>query len=276
VLDTINQVAETDARLLRRLAAREGFVFLVDDAGFHFRRRNHATAPTHVLTWYADPGRGDLISVNVESDLVRRVGRVEVRGRDPMAKTTVVAQATATSVDRSTLGEVIEVVDPESGGTTLQQRNATASVHPTSASTAGHAKREANARFQGAERDTVKLSAQAVGDPTLRAKTVIEVRGISSLLSGKYYVSEAKHLVTSASYVVELKLTRDGVGRRRLSNAKVQPQGGDPNRHVVPTVGALHEVEIVDPERGGTQIQYRPGATPPGAADPEAHRSKPP
>lgn len=267
---TINQVAETDARLLRRLAAREGFVFLVDDAGFHFRRRNHAAPPTHVLTWYADPGRGDLISVNVESDLARRVGRVEVRGRDPMAKTTITAHATADSVDRSTLGDVVEVVDPELGGTSLQRRNATASVHPTSASTAGQAAREANARFRGAERGTVKLSAQAVGDPTLRAKTVIELRGLSRLLSGKYYISEAKHQVTSGSYVVELQLTSDGIGRR-LSGGK--SQGGVRNRHVVSN--GMTEIEVVDPERGGTQIQYRPRAGLPGAADPEAQRSKP-
>lgn len=264
-------MAETDARLLRRLAAREDFVFFVDDAGLHFRRRNHAAPPTHVLTWYADPGRGDLISVSVESDLARRVGRVEVRGRDPMTKATVTAHATAASVDRATLGDLIEVVDPELGGTTLQRRNATASVHPTSASTAGQAAREANARFQSAERGTVKLSAQAVGDPTQRAKTVIELRGISSLLSGKYYVTEAKHQVTSASYVVDLKLTRDGVGR---SGAKGQPQGGTRNRHVAST--GMTEIEVVDPERGGTQIQYRPRAAPPGAADPEAQRNKAP
>ena len=46
-------------------------------------------APTHVFIWYADPGRGDLLSVNVESDLVRRAGRVTVRGRDPLQRSTV-------------------------------------------------------------------------------------------------------------------------------------------------------------------------------------------
>ncbi len=46
-------------------------------------------APTHVLTWYSDPGRGDILSLNVESDLMRRVGRVEVRGRDPLRRSTL-------------------------------------------------------------------------------------------------------------------------------------------------------------------------------------------
>jgi hypothetical protein len=162
VFDTINQTAETDARFLRRLAAREEFEFFVDDGGLHFRTRNQASAPTHVLTWFADPGRGDIISVNVESDLVRRAGRVEVRGRDPLAKATVSAQATSGTVDRSTLGDVLEVVDPETGSTSLQQRNATASVHPTSAATPTQATRESAARFRRAERATVKLSMQVV------------------------------------------------------------------------------------------------------------------
>ena len=68
VLDTISQSAETDARFLRRLAAREEYEYFVDDTGFHWRSRDQAGAPKHVLTWFSDPGRGDIISVSVESD----------------------------------------------------------------------------------------------------------------------------------------------------------------------------------------------------------------
>lgn len=277
VFDTINQTAETDARFLRRLAAREEFEFFVDDGGLHFRTRNQASAPTHVLTWFADPGRGDIISVNVESDLVRRAGRVEVRGRDPLAKATVSAQATSGTVDRSTLGDVLEVVDPETGSTSLQQRNATASVHPTSAATPAQATRESAARFRRAERATVKLSMQVVGDPTLRAKQVIEVRGISNLLSGKYHVTEAKHVISSSGYLVELKLTRDGTGQRRQASAQSrgQPQGGQPNRTAPAAGGAMTEVEVVDPEGGGTHVEYRRDGRAIGAEDPEAGMSVP-
>jgi hypothetical protein len=42
VLDTISQSAETDARFLRRLAAREEFEYFVDDTGFHWRSRDQA------------------------------------------------------------------------------------------------------------------------------------------------------------------------------------------------------------------------------------------
>ncbi|HPA81451.1 MAG TPA: contractile injection system protein, VgrG/Pvc8 family [Thermoanaerobaculales bacterium] len=277
ILDTINQSAETDARFLRRLAAREEFEYFVDDTGFHWRSRDQASAPKHVLTWFSDPGRGDIISVSVESDLQRRTGRVEVRGRNPLTKTTVESAATSATVERATLSDVLEVVDPETGATSLQERNATRSVHPTSASTPAAAERESAARFRRAERETVKLALQVVGDPTLRAKQVVEVRGISSLLSGKYYVTEAKHVISSSGYVVDLKLTRDGTGARRGAgpNARGQPQGGAPNRtSPAAGAGAVTELERVDPETGRTVIEYRRDGNVVGVEDPEAGVSR--
>jgi phage protein D len=272
VLEAVHQSSETDARFLRRLAAREEFEFFVDDSGFRWRARNQAPAPTRVLTWYSDPGRGEVMSVNVESDLVRRVGRVDVKGRDPLAKAPIAVSANSDTVPRSTLGELVEVVDPETGSTSLQQRNATVSAHSTAATTPEAAKREAEARFRAAERDTVKLSLQVVGDPTLRAKTIIEVRGISKALSGKYYVAEAKHVINASGYVVDLKLTRDGLGSTEKA---VRPQGGQPNRGAPTPSGAMKTIEVVDPERGGTRVEFRRGDSVIGAEDPETGMSVP-
>ncbi len=253
-LDSINQTAETDARFLRRLAAREGFEFFVDDQGLHWRARKQADAPARVFTWFSDPGAGDILSLDVESDLVRRAGRVEVRGRDPMAKVTIAASANSGTVERSTLGDVVEVVDPENGTTSLLQRNATVSVHASAAATPEAAKSESDARFQQAERETIKLAMQVVGDPTLRAKQVIELRGASSLLSGKYYVTEAKHTISASGYVVDLKLSRDAGGHRlAAATSYAQAQGGQPNR--TPCVREV--VPRSDPRSGGPSLGLR-------------------
>jgi hypothetical protein len=270
VFDAINQTAETDARFLRRLASREEYEFLVDESGFHFHERRQHTAPAHVFTWYSDQGRGDVISINVESDLVRRAGRVTVRGRDPMERRTVEASASNENAERATLSETIEVVDPETGDTAVQQRNATANVRPTAATTEGQVRREAAARHRRAERATIKISMQVVGDPTLRAGTVVEVRGISSLLSGRYYLDEVKHTISSSGYTCDLKLTKDGTGRRPRRSA--QPQRGERNRSEARTGGEMAEVEVVDPETGATNIQYRREGRPINASDPEARR----
>lgn len=273
VLEVINQTGETDARFLRRLASREEFEFYVDDGGFHFHERRQSAAPTHIFTWYADPGRGDVLSVNVESDLGRRAGRVTVRGRDPLTRSTIEETVNNDSAERETLAEVVEVVDPETGATTLETRNATATVAPTSAPTSERAGREAQARFRRSERGTVKLSMRVVGDPTLHAKSIVEVRGISGLLSGKYYVTDVKHVVSSSGYVCELMLTRDGSGRRARQVA--QEQRGERNRSEPSAGGSMTEVEVVDPETGATRVEYRRDGQPIGAEDPEAQMSVP-
>jgi hypothetical protein len=104
---------------------------------------------------------------------------------------------------------------------------------------------------------------------------VVEVRGISRLLSGKYYVNEAKHVISSSGYVVELKLTRDGTGQRQgtgtgTTGATGQAQGGQPNRTAASTGGALSEVEVVAPHTGSAHVEYRRGGRALGAGDPEA------
>lgn len=268
--DVISQAAETDARFLRRLAAREEFEFFVDGGGFHFHGRRQDAAPTHVLTWMADPSRGDVLDIQVESNLVRRAGKVTVRGRDPLNRSTVEASATGETTERTTLSEVVEVVDPESGQTSLQTRNATATVHPTAATSAAKAERESDARFRRAERATIKLSLPVVGDPTLTAKTVIELRGASSLLSGKYYVDEVKHVVSSSGYVNQLKVTRDGTGRRALAAREQKAQGGARNTSEPRSNSELTAVEVVDRESGATHLAYRRDGRPIGAGDPEA------
>ena len=269
--DVINQTGETDARFLRRLAAREEFEFFVDDGGFHFRERQQSATPTHTFTWYADPGRGDVLSVSVESDLTKRVGKVTVRSRDPLSRSTVEASANNDTTDRATLAEVIEVVDPETGGTSLETRNATASVHASTATTPARAERESRARFRRSERGTVKLSMKVVGDPTLHAKSIVEVQGISALLSGKFYVTEVKHIISASGYTCDLKLTRDGSGKRARSLA--QEQRGERNRSQARAGGSMTQVEVVNPDTGATHIEYRRDGRAIGAEDPEAGMS---
>ena len=271
VFEVVNQSGETDARFLLRLAAREEFEFYVDDGGFHFHERRQDAAPTHVFTWFANPGRGDVISINVESDLVKRAGRVTVRGLDPMRRATIESSTSNETADRSTLAEVVEVVDPETGSTSLETRNATASVHPTSASSEGRARRESAARFRRAERATVKLSMRVVGDPTLHAKSIVELRGVSGLLSGKYYVTNVKHVISSSGYTCDLKLTRDGSGQRARRLAR--EQRGERNTSRPRTDGELTQVEAVDPETGATRIEYRRDGRRIGFEDPEAGMS---
>ncbi len=271
-IDVINQAAETDARFLTRLAAKESFQFFVDGTGLHFHQRRQDTPPAHVFTWYADPERGEVISVNTDSDLAKRTGKVTLKGRNAKAKSTHEVSSNADTAKRSTLADTIEVVSPTDGTTTVLKRNATANVATSSAVTESAAQREADARFVKAERETMKLTMQVVGDPTIAAKTVIEVRGISPLLSGKYYVTEAKHSVSSSGYTVDLKLKRDGKGKPGqgggAGSQRTKPQTGDHNAAAPKVPGKRRPIERVDPETGDTYVEYRDDGG--GSSDPEA------
>jgi len=141
-------------------------------------------------------------------------------------------------------------------------------VHPTSASTAKRAARESTARFRRAERATIKLSLKVVGDPTLSAKRIVEVRGISGLLSGKYYVTDVKHLISASGYVCDLKLTKDGSGRRARHLAREQK--GEKNTTASRSDSRPTQLEVVDPETGSTHIEYRRDGQRIGIDDPEA------
>ncbi len=265
--ETINQTAETDAHLLQRLARKAHSQFYVDDAGFHFHGRRQYQAPTRVYTWYSNQDDGEILSLSVESKLLNRVGQVTVKARDPLSKRTLTATATSQNTPRVTLGETVDVVDPESGETSIQVRNATETVHSSAASTQANVQQEAAGRFVGAERETLRLSMQVIGDPTLRARSIVEVRGISSLLSGKYYMKKVKHALGSSGYVCDLELTRDGMGRSTRPK-----QGGERNTSVPRKESAPTQVETIDPESGQTNIEYRRDDQPLGSSDPEGMR----
>jgi len=274
----VNQVGETDAHLLARLAREEGYEFFVDEGVLHWHERKLDQAPTHLLRWEGGD-TGEIMGFDITSDLVRRVGRVKVRGRDSIAKKDVVATADADTDDRPTVGKVKEVppfeerVDPESGA--VIRRNATTVERGTSAKTDADAKREARARFRRADRKTVKLTLRCIGDATLRAKALVEVQGLTEMFDGLYYVERATHSIQGGGgFTTELALVSDAKGalaRRRA--AKSRPQGGQANRAAVPEPGRTEQVERVDGESGAVRTSYRAAPGPRTSADPEARRT---
>ena len=252
---------------MQRLAGKAHYQFYVDDGGFHFHPRRQYQSPAHIFTWYSNQDNAEILSLNVESKLLHRVGRVTVKGRDPLSKSTVAATATSQNTSRETLGETVDVVDPESGQTSVQLRNATDTVHSSPVPTQARAQQEARNRFIGAEREAIRLSMQVIGDPALRARSIIEVRGISTLLSGKYYLKKVKHTISSSGYVCDLELTRDGMGRSTRPK-----QGGERNQSVPRKASEPTPVEVIDPETGETHIEYRRDDQSPGSGDPEGRR----
>ncbi len=256
VLPAITQARLTDAQFLRRLASREGFEFYVDFEGLHFHQRRLGRRPVRAFRWYTAPEVGEVISINIENDVTAKPGAVRVRGRNPMTRKDIDEQGSNAGTKRDTLGEVIEIVDPETGATHMARRLAATEVRPSPDASSAAAKRRADAQYRRAQHTTVKLTAVALGDPGLAAKTVVEFQGLGQRLSGRYYVKEATHKIDGGGYTVELKCLRDGTGARGGVRSKGKPNRGkaadaDPDK--------LREVEVVDPESRTTRIEYRQG-----------------
>ena len=252
VLPTVTQARMTDAQLLRRLADREGFQFYVDFDGLHFHQRRLGQRPIRTLRWFTPPEVGEILSINIENDVTAKPGAVSVRGRDPLAKKTIDERGSNTKTQRDSLAPIIEIVDPETGATRLERRNITEDIRPTPEHSSPTAKREADARYRASQHLTVDLSASVIGDPSLLAKTIVELQGISQRLSGKYYLKEAKHKIDGSGYTIDLKALRDGHGA--LGGA---PSKGKPNRGTEGDPDGLEPIEIVDPESGKTHLEFR-------------------
>ncbi|MCP4607054.1 MAG: hypothetical protein GY847_42165, partial [Proteobacteria bacterium] len=116
---------------------------------------------------------------------------------------------------------------------------------------AERAKKAAGKRFKKAERATIKLNMTVIGDPSLRAKSVVEIEGIPQSMSGKYFVHSVKHNISSSGYTCDLKMTRDAKGHL-ARKAGLHLQGGRRNRKKMKEV---HELMRVGKD-GNTYIEY--------------------
>ncbi len=256
--ETIHQVAETDARFLRRLARLEDFTFSLDEDRLVIAAASSLAEPTRVFTWRPGTSEGEVKSLNVESNLALVVGHVELRGRDPKEKKTVVATATRTADERRGFDRWFDRVSGETGRTRVEDRTPPASAavvtQPTTVTSQAGVQRKATARLRRLDADAVRVTMQVVGDPTLRPRQVIELRGAGQRLSGRYLVRAAKHQV-GTEYVTDLTARRLVGGE----GAALRPAAGTPPTAAsgaappaAPAARPLTPTDLIDPETGHT------------------------
>jgi phage protein D len=249
-VDVLAQSAETDAQLLRRLAGKQNFEFRIDHEGFTFARRRRDTAPVRTFVY----GSPEVLSLEPSMDLRGQAGGVEARGRDPLDKKTIARNANGESTKRTTLAERVEVVDPETGKTTIERRNATKAVRPSSASSQAKLTDETDASFAAGEASALKVTLECIGDPDLDARQIVELAGLPAFLAGKYAVSECRHQLGSG-YTTSLTLERDGVGGTGTRTDTTAAQKGEKNRTKPPSSG-LELRERVDAESGASRLAF--------------------
>src|SRR6185369_2820151 len=264
VFPTISQARMTDAQLLLRLGRLEGMEFFVDQSGLHWHRRR-------VLRYFTSQA-GEILDFNVENDVTARPGRTRVRGRDPIERRDIDETADdQTDADRPVLARVRDVIDFETLTTTtvVDQNAANEEVRTTPAADAAAAQAEARGRFRRVQQTAVKMSLDLVGDPSLLAKTVVEVQGVGQRLSGRYYLKKVSHSISTGGYLLKAEAVSDGHGghstesrvarglelldpgrRARGRPNEAEPQAGaqEPGGAAATEGAELEQVEVIDNE----------------------------
>lgn len=272
----ITQARLTDYQFCRDLSRRERFEFFADFDGLHFHRRLIGQKPLRRFEYYTDPGRGDILSWNIENEVDQtKPGSVTAQTRTPLDKEDVSETANDATVPRDGLAPVPEIfgkteandstpakpteqetIDEATGEARIEQI-ATNLIVPSTQKTREAVQREAHGLYTAAQINAVQLTLVCIGDANIVAKSTIEVTGLGSVISGLYYVSSVKHEVTD-QYKMTIKCKRDGHARGTGTGTKTDDPQSKANQNTkTPTPeGELEQIQKIDPVTGQATTIY--------------------
>ena len=257
VFPHVVQAGVTDGQFVKQLADLNGFEYFVDVDGLHWHPRHVGQKPIRRLQYYLPPAVGDIETFDFEADVAGKPGSVTAVGKDPATKTEVRSTADQSTVARPTTATTPDVnplppapppavkIDPVSGVETTvypappknagaTDPNAAGVTKPTTATTQAGVTSEASGQFIRTQQATGKLIVNMIGDAGIVAKSVIQVDGIGSAVSGRYYVNNAKHTLGSG-YKLVLKCKTDGHNGAAAGAGATAANKADPNKKDGPT-----------------------------------------
>lgn len=82
------------------------------------------------------------------------------------------------------------------------------------------AQHDSGNNFQSADAAQLEADAVTIGIPSMRAKTVHELRGVGKKFSGKWYAKKVKHIIDESGYRCETSYQRNAVGGNHPSAGK--------------------------------------------------------
>jgi len=191
---------QSDVDFLRERARRIRYELSVDDRTLVFR-----PAANHLGSSVSLEYMTDLKSFEARLSTVAQTSEVFVRGFDPETKTAIVGAGRlgdeTTKMGGRTLGP--SLAEAAFGATTALI--ADVPVHSQS-----EADQVAKAKFNDLAIELIQAEVEAVGNPAIRAGSVIEVTGIGERFGGDYYVTTAEHRVgPELGYVTHARLRRN-------------------------------------------------------------------
>jgi len=202
VLPYVAQGNESDWAFLKRRAERIGFEVFVERDTFHFHAPRDSVARVPDTLEY----RRNLRSFDVRLSVEDQVTKVVVKGWDPVAGEPIVAIATGADTVRSVLGAraASDFVKEDFG-------EGAKVLHDLVPRTVAEAEELARAYLRRSEYALLQGSGSVVGDPALKAKTLVEIAGVGARYSGTYYVTRVTHSIGDGGYLCDFECQRNAV-----------------------------------------------------------------
>ncbi len=202
VIPYVAQGNETDWAFLKRRTERIGFEVFVERDTFHFHAPRDSLAQIPGALEY----RKNLRSFDVRLSVESQVTKVIVKGWDAENKEPIVAIASGEDTVRTVLGKkaASDFVKEDFGeGAKI--------LHDLVPRTVKEAEELARAYLKRSEYTLLQGSGSVVGDPALKAKTLVEIAGVGTRYSGSYYVTKVSHSIGDSGYTTEFECSRNAV-----------------------------------------------------------------
>lgn len=200
-LPYVIQRNETNVAFIKRLAARNNFMFRVEDDKLLFKENQYS---------------GDEFTFNYGQDLPafklsyntsEMVSQVIVRGWDPATKQEIVGVASSGDITRIGGGDLgLDIAENKFGSTT-------AYITDVPVSSQEQATAIAKAELERIARRFARGTCKITGQDEIRAGAVVSFSGLGEPYDGSYYVIGARHIVGARTgYMTELTFCSNTLG----------------------------------------------------------------
>lgn len=192
------------AEILRKRAERIDYEVVVKETTLYFERPGYITNPSPVLTleWGRDLSNftPDLSSFEkVTKVTVRSSQTAQGRGKAPIVgvaeagqESEIMGDRSASQIARDAFGEK-EILYEDHNVANQQEANDIA-----------------QAQLDAKSIGYISGSGSCIGNPHLRARSVIRLEGLGRRFSGNYYVTSATHTINASGYITSFEVKKNG------------------------------------------------------------------
>jgi len=198
--DFVLQYNQTDLEFLLERASRIGFELLADGKTLHFREAGDAGTAALKLAY----GDESLLSITLREELLGQGDSVTVRSVDMKGKS-IIGKAAAALITPGAARSGPKMSKSAFGATETV-------VVDRPLETREDADALALSILNGRARGFVTGSGRSIGQPSLRAGSVIELDAVGKKFNGKYYVVQSTHVYGDDGYHTTFRVRRNAVG----------------------------------------------------------------